>query len=134
MKSPETISEYIQNESADVQKVLKKMRSIIKKAAPKAKEKLAWGMPTFHQEGNLVHFAAFKNHLSLFPGAEALSHFKKALTAYQTSKGTLQFQYGTSIPSALVTKIVKYNLKLNLAHAKIKQSKKKTAKKKTQSR
>lgn len=124
-KAPETIAQYIKNESPAVQKELKKLYAIVKKAAPKSTEKLAWGMPTLSQEGNLVHFAAFTKHMSLFPGSEAIVKFKKELSKYTTSKGTVQFPYGEKIPAALVTKIVKHNLRSNLADAKVKKSKKK---------
>ncbi len=90
-KAPGTIADYIKNESLAVQKELKKLYAIVKKAAPKSTEKLAWGMPTLSQEGNLVHFAAFTKHISLFPGSEAIVKFKKELSNYTTSKGTIQF-------------------------------------------
>lgn len=123
-KAPETIAEYIKNETPAVQKELKKLYAIVKKAAPRSTEKLAWGMPTLSQEGMLVHFAAFTKHLSLFPGSEAIVKFKKELSKYTTSKGTIQFPYGERIPTTLVTKIVKYNLKSNMADVKAKQRKK----------
>ena len=87
-------------------------------------------MPTFYQDGNLLHFAAFKNHMSLFPGTDAVSRFKKELAKFVTSKGTIQIPYDEPIPTALVTKIVKYCIGRNLAAAKIKAAKKAAKKKK----
>ena len=120
MKIPENIDEYIKAASPEVRKILKKMRSIIRKSAPQAKEKIAWGMPTYHLEGNLVHFAAFKKHISLFPGSEPIRHFKKELLDYKTSKGTIQIPYDAAIPVALVSKIVKFCVRLNLVSAEAK--------------
>jgi uncharacterized protein YdhG (YjbR/CyaY superfamily) len=130
MATPANISEYIRNEPAPVQKVLKQVRALIAKLAPDATEKLAWSMPTFYLEGNLLHFAAFKNHMSIFPGSDAIAHFAKETARYTTSKGTLQIPYGQPLPTALLTKIVKFCVKRNLSAAAAKK-KKKAAKKKT---
>jgi uncharacterized protein YdhG (YjbR/CyaY superfamily) len=134
MKTPKDIDEYILNEPTPIQKILKKVRTLVRKSAPRATEKIAWGMPTFYLEGNLLHFAAFKNHMSIFPGPDAITHFKKELAPYQTSKGTIQISYDVPIPVALVTKIVKYCVKQNLAKADAKKkmkTKKKVRSKKT---
>lgn len=124
MSTPKTIDEYIANEPKDIQKLLKQMRSLVRKAAPKASEKIAWGMPTFYLEGNLLHFAAFKEHLSLFPMPDTIAHFKKELAKFETSKGTVHFPYGKAIPAALLTKITKFCVKRNLAKAEEKARKK----------
>lgn len=124
MKNPETVSEYIANEPVAIRKVLRTMRALTRRAAPRATEKLAWGMPTLVLEGNLLHFAAFKNHLSLFPGKAAMQTFQKDLHRFQTSKGTIQFPYDQAIPVALVTRIVKFCVKQNLADAAIQAKKK----------
>lgn len=120
---PESIKEYIQREKPDVQKRLKKVLTTIKRAAPKAKEKIAWGMPTLELEGNLITFAAWKNHLSIFPGAGVIEKFKKDLIGFETSRGTIRFPYDEEIPTALLTKIVKFCVKRNLLKAKSKKSK-----------
>lgn len=132
-KSPQAIDQYINDEpSADIKKALKAMRALVRKAAPKATEKLAWNMPTLYLEGNLVHFAAFQDHLSLFPGPDAIVHFKKELAPYPTSKGTIQFPYGKAVPAGLVTRIVKFCARRNLAKAQAKANKK--AKKKAKAK
>ncbi len=125
MANPKNISSYIRNEPAPVQKVLRRVRTLVAKAAPRATEKLAWGMPTFYLEGNLLHFAAFKEHMSIFPGTDAIIHFKRELARFPTSKGTIQIPYEESIPAALVAKIVKYCVKRNLAKAEAKARRKK---------
>lgn len=122
MKTPETIREYIAEESPEVQKVLKKMWALARKAAPKATEKIAWGMPTLVLEGNLITFAAFKKHLSLFPGSEAMKHFEKELKGFTTSKGTIQFPYEDALPIGLITRVVKFCVRQNLAWAETKRS------------
>lgn len=130
MKNPATIRSFIASEMPAIRIELRKLYAIIKKAAPKASEKLAWGMPTFYQEGNLIHFCSFQKHMSIFPGAKAMRLFKPQMKGFTTSKGTLQIQYGTKLPAALIAKIVKYNLKQNLSRAKAKAAAK-GAKKKT---
>ncbi len=122
---PNPIQKFIASEEPAVRAELKKLYAIIKRAAPKASEKLAWGMPTFHQEGNLIHFCSFQKHMSVFPGSEAMKVFKAQMKGFVTSKGTLQIPYGAKIPAALITKIVKYNLRDNLLRAKAKLAKKK---------
>lgn len=129
MAKDDPIRAYIASEPPAVQKELKALYGILKKAAPRSGEKLAWGMPTLHQEGNLVHFCAFKNHMSVFPGGGTIAEFKKELGALNTSKGTIQFVYGTKLPAALLTRIVKHNLKANLDKAKAKAARKKPGKK-----
>ena len=74
-------------------------------------------MPTFKLHGNLVHFAAFKNHIGLYPGAAGVEAFKEDLAKYETSKGAIQFPLEKSIPFPLISKIVKYKLKYTLIHS-----------------
>ena len=64
---PRSIDEYIASCSPEVQSILEKIRSTIQKAAPEAEEKISYGMPTFALSGNLIHFAAFKTHIGLYP-------------------------------------------------------------------
>lgn len=128
MHTPEKIAGYIKREPAHAKKALKQMQALVRKLVPRATEKLAWGMPTFYLEGNLLHYAAFKNHMSLFPGTDAVERFKPELSRYQTSKGTIQIPYGDSIPAALIGRIVKFCVKRNLARA---QSKNRTKAKKS---
>jgi uncharacterized protein YdhG (YjbR/CyaY superfamily) len=125
MSKPKTIQEFIKLQPPAVQKELKALFAILKKAAPKATGKLAWGMPTLYQEGNLIHFCSFKKHMSIFPGAEAMEFFAPQMKGFVTSKGTMQIPYGAKIPAGLIARMVKFNLKDNLARAKTKVPKKK---------
>lgn len=112
MKSYANISEYISNYPKDAQAILKKIRATVKKAAPKATETIKYGIPTFYQGENLVHFAAYKTHIGFYPTSTGITHFKKELAAYNTSKGTVQFPIDEKkIPYSLITKIVKFRVK-----------------------
>ncbi len=105
------IDAYIAMFPSDIQKILKKMRRTIKKVAPQAVEKIAYGMPTFTQNGNLVHFAAFTHHIGLYPTPSAIKKFEKQLSSYKTSKGAIQFPIEKPIPYDLVEKIVAFRVK-----------------------
>ncbi len=116
----EDVIHYIGYFPPQVQKLLRQMRRAIRRAAPKATEKMAYGIPTFVLEGNLVHFAGYAKHIGFYPGARGIADFKKALTGYKTSKGTVQFPLDEKLPVALVTRIVKARVKQNLAKARVK--------------
>jgi uncharacterized protein YdhG (YjbR/CyaY superfamily) len=110
-----TIDEYIKTFPNDVQSILEKMRQTIKKAAPEAVEAISYQMPTFKLNGkNLVHFAAFKNHIGFYPIPSGIEAFKKELSSYKQGKGSVQFPIDKPIPYDLVEKIVKYRVKENL--------------------
>lgn len=113
MKKVNTIDEYIKNYPEEVQVILKKIRQTIQKAAPHATEAVAYGIPTFKLNGNLIHFGGFKNHIGFFPGSGGIEEFKEDLKKYKTSKGTIQFQLDEPIPYALITKITKFRVKQN---------------------
>jgi uncharacterized protein YdhG (YjbR/CyaY superfamily) len=111
----ETIDDYINAYPEDVQAILKKMRETIRKAAPEAEEAISYRIPTFRLNGNLVHFAAFKDHVSFFPTPRGILAFKKELSPYKVSKGTVQFPLDKPIPYELVRKITLFRRKQNLA-------------------
>jgi uncharacterized protein YdhG (YjbR/CyaY superfamily) len=112
------IDEYIAAFPKDVQTVLKKIRLTIRKAAPQAKEKIGYGIPTFTLNGNLVHFAAYKNHIGFYPAPMGIAQFKKELAVYGSGKGSVRFPLDKSIPYGLITKIVKFRVKKNLEKTK----------------
>lgn len=112
-----TIDAYIATFPASTQALLQQMRSTIAKAAPKAEEAISYGMPTFKLQGNLVHFAGYKNHIGFYPAPSGIVNFAEDLKKYQTSKGAIQFPIDEKLPLALVTKIVKFRVKENLAKA-----------------
>ncbi len=89
------------------------MRSVIQAAAPEATEKISYQMPTFYLNGNLVHFAAFKHHIGFYPTPSGTEHFQKELSAYKTSKGTVQFPLDQPIPFDLVTRLVEFRVAEN---------------------
>ncbi len=121
----ETIDEYISMFPAGLQEELQKLRKVIKEAAPDAEEKISWQMPTFFLHGNLVHFAAHKNHIGFYPGADGIENFKQELTEYKSSKGAVQFPNGKPLPYDLITRIVKFRVLENSKLAEEKQKKKK---------
>jgi uncharacterized protein YdhG (YjbR/CyaY superfamily) len=111
-KPPQNIDDYIAGFPKDVQKILEKIRATIRKAAPDAKEAMKYQIPTFTtRNGNLVHFAAFKNHIGFYPAPGGIDEFKKELAPYRTGKGTLQFLLDQPIPFSLITKVVKFRMK-----------------------
>jgi uncharacterized protein YdhG (YjbR/CyaY superfamily) len=115
--TPETIDEYIAGFPIEVQELMQKLRATIRKAAPRAIEKISYQIPTFRLHGNLVHFGGFKKHIGFYPGAAGTAKFKRELSAFKGAKGSVQFPYTESIPLALVTKIVKFRVKENMAKA-----------------
>ena len=118
------IDEYIACFPKEVQTILEKLRATIKKAAPDAKETINYAIPTFTLEGNLVHFAAFQNHIGFYPAPSGIEAFKKELSVYEGAKGSVQFPINKPLPLSLVTKIVKFRIKENLEKTKKKQKKK----------
>ena len=105
-----TIDGYIAACPAAVQPFLQKIRETIHSAAPDAQETIAWRMPTFRQGENLIYFAAFQNHISIFPGGEATSVFANRLSEYKTSKGTIQFPLGRPIDYELIAAITRWRV------------------------
>lgn len=114
----ETIDEYIAGFPADLQKILAKVRSTIRKAAPDAREKIGYGIPTFTLHGNLVHFAAFKEHLGFYPGSSGIEKFKPELSAYGSGKGSVRFPLDEPIPYDLIARIVTFRVQENLGKGK----------------
>jgi uncharacterized protein YdhG (YjbR/CyaY superfamily) len=110
MKKAENIDEYIADFPKEIQVLLQQMRKTVQDAAPEATEKIAYGMPTFFLNGNLVHFAAFKEHIGFYPVPSGIEKFKKELSIYKGAKGSVQFPYDQPLPLALVAKIVKFRV------------------------
>ena len=109
----QTIDEYIKTFPNGIQKVLETVRQTIKKTVPDAKEAISYQIPTFKLNGNLVHFAAFKNHIGFYPGSKAIKIFQKDLVKYKSSKGAVQFPIDKPMPLSLIQKIVKHRVKEN---------------------
>lgn len=112
---PETIDDYIAGFPAGIQTLLEQVRTTVKAAAPAAEEAIKYAMPTFVLNGNLVHFAAFKNHIGFYSTPSGHTEFKDELSAYQGAKGSVQFPLDKPLPLALITRIVEFRVKENLA-------------------
>jgi uncharacterized protein YdhG (YjbR/CyaY superfamily) len=111
---PTNIDEYIAQFSPEVQEVLQKIRAVIRESAPSATEKISYQMPTFYLNGNLVHFAAFKNHIGFYPVPSGIEAFKAELSVYPQGKGSVQFPLNQPIPYDLITRITKFRVEENL--------------------
>jgi uncharacterized protein YdhG (YjbR/CyaY superfamily) len=120
-----SIDEYIATFPAEIQKILEQMRATIKASAPEASEKISYQMPTFYLNGNLVHFAAFKNHIGFYPAPRGIEAFAKELSIYKGAKGSVQFPINEPLPLELISRIVKFRVEENLKNAGAKSNKKK---------
>jgi uncharacterized protein YdhG (YjbR/CyaY superfamily) len=118
-KEFQTIDEYIETFTKDVQSILEEIRQTIRKAAPGAVEAISYQIPTFKlNDINLVHFAAFKNHIGFYPTPTGIEAFRKELSAYEGAKGSVKFPIDKPLPLDLITKIVKFRVKENLETGK----------------
>lgn len=114
------IDDCISTFPKETQKLLEQIRTTIRKAAPKAEEKISYGIPTFYLNGNLVHFSGYKNHIGFYPGASGIKKFKEELSVYKNAKGSVQFPLDKKLPLGLITKIVKFRVRENLAKSRVK--------------
>ncbi|MEI2611868.1 MAG: DUF1801 domain-containing protein [Candidatus Promineifilaceae bacterium] len=121
---PKTIDEYIVGFPEDVQAILQAIRQTIKAAAPNAEEAISYQMPTFKLKGNLVHFAAFKNHIGFYPIPSGIEQFKEELAVFKQGKGSVQFPLDKPMPFDLIRRIVLFRVEEALAHAAAKGKKK----------
>lgn len=120
-----TIDEYILQFPFEIQEKLHTMRKVIRDSAPDAEEKMSWQMPTFYLHGNLVHFAAFKNHIGFYPGADGIEAFTDKFTGYKYSKGAVRFPVDKPLPFELISAIVRYRVAVNSKEYESKLRKKK---------
>ncbi len=119
-----SIDEYIATFPGEVQLLMEELRAAIKAAAPEAKEKISYQMPTFFLKGNLVHFAAYKKHIGFYPTPSGIQAFQKELSIYKGAKGSVQFPLDKPLPLELIGRIVRYRVAENLERAERKPSKK----------
>lgn len=105
---PKTIEEYISMQAEGVQPRLREIYAAIKAELPNAKEKISWQMPTFWQGQNLIHFAASKNHIGLYPGGEAVAVLAEKLAGYKTSKGSIQLPNNKPLPLELIAEVARW--------------------------
>lgn len=104
------IDRYILSVPEDMRERMDQMRSIIRKAAPKATEAIKYGMPTFVHHGNLVHFAACKNHVGFYPAPSGIEAFRKELEGYTCTKGAIHLPLDRPLPVKLIAGIVKFRV------------------------
>ncbi len=116
------IDDYIKSFPEEVQQLLVLVRETIKNAAPNATEDIKYGMPTFVLNGNLVHFAAYKNHIGFYPVPTGIEAFKAELSVYKMGKGSVQFPIDEPMPLKLIEKIVAFRVSENEAKATKKKS------------
>ena len=113
MEKYTNIDEYISNFPADTQQKLEEMRALLHSLVPDAEECISYGIPTLkYKKKNLIHFAGYKTHIGLYPGAKTIEDFLPELSKYNTSKGTVQFPLSEKLPVALIKKMTKYRLQL----------------------
>jgi uncharacterized protein YdhG (YjbR/CyaY superfamily) len=105
---PKTIDEYIAAQPESVQPLLNKVRDTIRAVLPEAQECISWSMPTYWNKHNIIHFAAFKKHIGLYPGAKAIETFSEHLKEYKSSKGAVQFPYDKPLPLPLISEIARW--------------------------
>ena len=116
----QTIDEYIQQAPENVQEILQTLRRVIQEEAPEAQEAISYQMPTFVLNGNLVHFAAFKNHIGFYPVPSGIMAFEQELASYKQGKGSVQFPLNQPMPYDLIRRIVRFRAAENLEKAKSK--------------
>ena len=121
----ESIDEYISQFSVEIQEILETLRNVIQESAPDAIEKISYQIPTFHLHGNLVHFAAYKNHIGFYPTSSGIAAFIHELSEYTSSKGAVQFPIDRPVPYELISKITKFRVAENIKKAEEKKKKKK---------
>ena len=119
-----TIDEYISGFSPEVRAILQKIRQVVRSAAPDAEELISYQMPAFKLNGILVYFAAFKNHIGLYPPIKGDARLEKAVSPYAGEKGNLRFPLDQPIPYALIERIAKFRVKQDLAKATAQRKKK----------
>jgi uncharacterized protein YdhG (YjbR/CyaY superfamily) len=103
-----TIEAYIAAQPENIQLSLNQVRDILRATLPDAEERISWRMPTYWRKHNIIHFAAFKKHIGIYPGDKAVEHFSGSLTEYRTSKGAIQLPYNKPLPLELIADIAKW--------------------------
>lgn len=119
----ETIDGYIAGYPADIQQILQQLRQIIREEAPAATEAIKYGIPTFVLHGNLVHFAAHKQHIGFYPTPSGLEAFQEELAGYAMSTGAVRFPLDEPLPYELIRRMVAFRVQENLARATAKKKK-----------
>ena len=112
-QNPETVDEYLENHPPEIRKRLQQIRTIVRKAAPDAAEKISYGMPAFTLSGILLYYAAHTKHVGLYPFTTAIEAFREELKPYKSAKGSIQFQNDQPLPVKLIRQIVEFRVSEN---------------------
>ena len=107
-EKPKTIDDYILSQDENIRPKLNEVREILRSAISDAEERISWSMPTYWKGQNLIHFAASKKHIGIYPGGEATTIFADELTGIDVSKGTIRLPYDKELPADLIAKIAKW--------------------------
>lgn len=110
------IDAYIEEQPEAIQPRLHEIRNALRNALPDAEERISWRMPTYKAKKNIIHFAAFKNHIGIYPGDKAIEHFAEDLRDYKTSKGAIQISNTQHLPLELIVKIALWNYETENHH------------------
>lgn len=112
-----TIDEYIVTFPENIQKKLNEIRAVIRSEVPQVGERIAYGIPTFTLNGNLVHFAGYERHIGFYPTPSAMKEFKNEMRAYKMSKGAVQFPLDEPLPEDLIRRMVRFRVEENMKKA-----------------
>ena len=116
MQAAQTVDAYIAQYPEAVQAILESVRQVIREAAPHAQERIAYGIPTYFDGENLIHFGAAKQHIGLYPSSSGVTAFTDRLTEYRTSRGAIQFPLNKPIPYTLIREITLFRVQEAAAH------------------
>lgn len=113
-----SVEEYLAAQPEEIRDQLEELRGIIKKAAPRATERISYNMPAYDLNGILVYFAGYKGHIGFYPTASGIKAFQEEIAKFESSKGAVRFPLDRPLPKTLITRIVKFRLKENLEKPK----------------
>ena len=108
------IKKYIAEQDETIRPRLEDVYKVISDAMPNAEERISWGMPTFWERRNIIHFAAAKKHIGLYPGPEAIEFFADRLQDYKTSKGAIQLPNNKELPLDLIKDLSRWCYERNM--------------------
>lgn len=108
--APQTVDEYIASCDVFAQPKLRQLRKIIRDAEPTLTERICWRMPTYRLNRDVIHFAANRRHVGVYPGPEAIEHFADRLSDYRTSKGAIQIPYDRDLDAELLADLVQFSI------------------------
>lgn len=117
-KTPASVDAYVAGFPPDVRSVLERLRTTVRSLLPDARETISYGIPTYKRHGTVVHFAAFKAHVGLYPPVRGDAKLEKALARYANDKGNLRFPLDEPLPMPLIERVVRHQAKRDAARDK----------------